>query len=282
MDENVQKTNVPTPSEPEMQETAEVSEAVESSESATQPTSEAAVENESGTEQNDTTVPDWENEKKSLAGRISKYEKELNEYRDKVKLLEALDSAAATDPEFMKMANKKLVEQGLLDASVLEQLEERGVSNQPGAVKNAVENPAVLENPAVKWAEQKMREERQKKEQFFVDFEEKHPDLKEGEEKVIRANRSAIGAIANKRIAEGVSQADAYEYAYGLVMNPSQIAEKAKLEGIAQAQSGLPTEGAASGGSADSTGGITLTPEQKEAARMFGVSEEAYAKRLSE
>jgi hypothetical protein len=255
-------------------EASEQPEHVEQAKEPTQPTSEAHVEEQdAGTSQSDT--PDWEEEKKRLSGKISKLEKDSSEYQQAKQILDALNSAAAEDPDFMKVANKKLVEKGVLDASVLEQLEQVA-SSQPQASGQPVD-------PAIQWAKQKMQEEKQKKEQFFVDFEEKHPDLQEGDDKVIRANRSAIGAAAAKRMAEdNVSMEEAYEFAYKLIMNPKQLIEEGKLEGIAQAQLATPAEGAASGGSASSSGTATLTPEQKEAARLFGLSEEEYAKSLED
>jgi hypothetical protein len=232
-----------------------------------------AEESTSETEQPDSTATDWESRYKSVAGKMSKFEKENNELAQAKKTLEALDRAAANDPEFMKMANKKLVEQGLLDESVLQQLD---ITPQPKA-------DGIYQDPAIKWAQAKMQEEQKKMEQFFVDFEERHPELKEGDPWVIRANRSAIGAAAAKRMAEAkVSQEEAFEFAYKLIMNPSQLIEEGKLEGLAQAQGASPVEGAASGGAAKSSGIVELTPEQRQAAKLFGISEEEFAKNLEE
>jgi hypothetical protein len=262
------------PIEAEVEETTAKLQDAEESETDAPSTSEVdAEESTSGTEQSDSTVTDWENKYKSVAGKMSKFEKENNELTQKVKLLEALDAAAANDPEFMKMANKKLVEQGLLDESVLQQLD---ITPQPKA-------DGIYQDPAIKWAQAKMQEEQKKREQFFVDFEERHPELKEGDPQVIRANRSAIGAAAAKRMAEAkVSQEEAFEFAYKLIMNPSQLIEEGKLEGLAQAQGASPVEGAASGGAAKSAGRVELTPEQREAARLFGISEEEFANNLEE
>ncbi len=240
-------------------------------------TSKVDAEEVAGEDKVGTPNSNWENDKRSMAEKIKKLERENNEYLQAKKMLEALDSAAANDPEFMKLANKKLVEQGLLDESVLMQLEKDGVSNQPSAVQGAIENPAV------KWAEEKMRKEREEREKFFKDFEDNHPDLAEGTQEVIRANRTAIGAAAAKKMAEGgISEKEAFEFAYKLIMHPTQLIEEGKLQGIAQAQSGFPVEGAASGGVAKSSGTIELTPEQRDAARRFGITEEEYAKNLEE
>lgn len=268
----VEETTAPI--EAEVEETTAKLQDAEESETDAPSTSEVdAEESTSGTEQSDSTVTDWENKYKSVAGKMSKFEKENNELTQKVKLLEALDAAAANDPEFMKMANKKLVEQGLLDESVLQQLD---ITPQPKA-------DGIYQDPAIKWAQAKMQEEQKKREQFFVDFEERHPELKEGDPQVIRANRSAIGAAAAKRMAEAkVSQEEAFEFAYKLIMNPSQLIEEGKLEGLAQAQGASPVEGAASGGAAKSAGRVELTPEQREAARLFGISEEEFANNLEE
>jgi len=276
-EEKKQVTAQEVPEAPETQETAEVTQDAEQAKTDTPPASKVDVEQEdTGETQADTSDVKWENDKRSMAEKIKALENEKNTYQQKAKLLEALDSAAANDPEFMKLANKKLVEQGVLDESVLQQLEQSvpqaGQSRPDGSTQD----------PAIKWAQQKMQEEKQKREQFFVDFEEGHPDLKEGEPRVIRANRSAIGAAAAKRIAEGDSQKDAYEFAYKLIMNPTQLVEEGKLQGLAQAQGASPAEGAASGGSANSTGGVVLTPEQKDMAKRFGITEGEYAKSLEE
>ena len=232
-----------------------------------------AQESTSGDKEPDSVPSTWENDKRSMAEKIKALENEKNELTQRARLLEALDSAAANDPEFMRLANKKLVEQGLLDESVLQQLEQ---TPQPKA-------DGIYQDPAIKWAQAKMQEEQKKKEQFFVDFEEKHPDLKEGNPEIIRANRSAIGAAAAKRMAQGgTSQEEAFDFAYKLIMNPTQLVEEGKLQGIAQAQGASPVEGAASGGAAKSLGKVELTPEQREAARLFGISEEEFANNLEE
>lgn len=240
----------------------------------TQPTSEAHVsEEETENEaQSDSAVLSWDKEKKRMSGKMSKLEKENNELAQARALVEALDKAAASDPEFMKLANKKLVEQGLLDESVLQGMD------TPQATYGEQ-----TQDPAIQWAQAKMQEEQKKKEQFFVDFEERHPDLKEGTNEIIRANRSAIGAAAAKKMAQDkVSAEDAYEFAYKLIMNPTSLIEEGKLEGMAQAQGAIPTEGAASGGVAKSSGKVELTPQQREAARLFGITEEEFANNLGE
>jgi hypothetical protein len=267
---------VEAPEAPETQETVEEpKDAVKEVADAPSTSEVDAEKKDAGAEeQAGTPDPKEDNDKRSMAEKIKALENEKNEYLQAKKMLEALDSAAANDPEFMKLANKKLVEQGLLDESVLEKLDQA-----PAQQKADVG----AKDPAVLWAEQKMREEHEKREKFFNDFEERHPDLTEGKPEVIKANRSAIGAAAAKRMAEGgVSEQDAFEFAYKLIMNPSQLVEEGKLQGIAQAQSATPTEGAASGGSAKSSGTVELTPEQKEAASLFGISEEAYAKNVEE
>jgi hypothetical protein len=83
-------------------------------------------------------------------------------------------------------------------------------------------------------------------------------------------------------MAEGLSQSDAYEFAYKSVMNPTLLVEEGKLQGLAQAQSASPVEGAASGGNANSSGRVELTPEQREAARLFGIAEEKYSQNVED
>lgn len=233
--------------------------------------SEVDAKSTSDEKQPDSPASTWENDKRSMAEKIKSLENERNELAQSKALVEALDKAAASDPEFMRLANRKLVEQGLLDESVLQGLD------------TPQKTDGTPPNPAIQWAQAKMQEEQKKKEQFFVDFEGRHPDLKEGSNEIIRANRSAIGAAAAKKMAQDKASAeDAYEFAYKLIMNPTQLIEEGKLEGMAQAQGAIPTEGAASGGVAKSLGKVELTPEQREAARLFGITEEEFANNLEE
>jgi len=258
-------TNVSTPNVPETEITPEVQEDVAKQELSTQPTSEADVEEGASKEVVSSPTSDWENEKKSMSGKIQQLEKERNELAQSKALLEAIDKAATDDPEYLKLTARKLAEQGIIDESVLQQFESSPSLSQANGM---------AKNPAIEWAESKMREEKQKREEFFVNFEDKHPDLVEGEEKVVRANRSAIGAIAAKKMAsEQIPMNEAYEYAYKLVMNPSLLVEEGKLQGLAQAQSATPVESGASGSSSNPSGGVKLTPEKSKIAVKFGIKE---------
>lgn len=278
MEEKETKTQVPTaPEVPETQETAEVAQDAEEITVDTPPSSEVDVEKDETSEaQVDTPDAKEENDKRSMAEKIKALENEKNEYLQKVKLLEALDSAAAGDPEFMKLANKKLVEQGVLDASVLEQLEQSAQSKGTDA------GSAVTSDPAIAWAKQKMQEEQSKREEFFKNFEEARPDLADGDPEIVRANRQAVSAAAIRRIKSGESMEQAYDYAYKQIMHPEQLIEEGKLQGMAQAQSATPSTTGASGGLAQSSGKVELTPEQREAARLFGIAEEKYSHNLEE
>jgi hypothetical protein len=279
MDEEKNLAQTPiTSQESETEITPEVQGNVNDDDAVTQPTSGADVTSTtSGSGQNDTPVSTWEHEKKSMSGKISKLERDINkyeqEYQQRARLLDALDRAAANDPEFMRLANKKLVEQGVLDESVLQELDK---------VVPQTKSDGSPKDPAVLWAQQKMQAEQMEREKFFQDFEDRHPDLTEGDPEIVRTNRAAIGAAAAKRMKEGASQSEAYEFAYKLIMNPKQLIEEGKLEGLALGQSALPTEGAASGGAAVSSGRRELTPEQREAARLFGLAEEKFANYIEE
>lgn len=277
MDDEQKKTQLPpTSPEPETEPETEpeVEENVEEEQVDTQPSSEADVKKEeTGDEQTDTSDSKWENEKKSMAGKISKLEKEANEYRQAKQLLDALNTAAANDPDFMKIANKKLVEQGVLDESVLQELEK----TTPQTTSDGV-----VSNPAIEWAQAKMKEEQDKKEAFFNSFEENKPDLTEGDPELVRAKRQGVAAAAAIRMKQGESMEVAYENAYKQIFHPEKLVEEGELSGIAKAQSASPVEGAASGTSAKSSGKADLTPEQKEAARLFGLTEEEYAEGLEE
>ena len=286
MEENKQNSSVATaPQQPETEvetkvEAPEVEEHAKEQEESTQPTSEAHVEEKvSGTVQDDTTEPeDYKTKFERLSEKQSGIEKQNNEYLQKVKLLEALDSAAANDPEFMKLANKKLVEQGVLDESVLAELEQT-IATQPQGANVA---SAVTSDPAIAWAKGKMQEEQSKREEFFKKFEDDRPDLAEGDREIVRANRQAVSAAAIRRIKAGEPMDKAYDYAYKQIMHPEQLIEEGKLEGMAQAQSATPAVAGASGGSSQTSGRVELTPEQREAARLFGIAEEKYSQNMEE
>ena len=115
----VQTTTSPIPeTEPIV---PEVVENVSVSDTDTQPISGADVENEDTDDgAGEATVTKEELDRKAERAKYAKMEKDINELQQRDKLLAALDSAAANDPEFMRIANKKLVEQGLLDESVLQ------------------------------------------------------------------------------------------------------------------------------------------------------------------
>jgi len=273
MDEENKVVQTTTSPEPIVETAPEVQENVSVSDTDTQPISEVDVENkETDSEQPEVTVSQEELNRKAEREKYAKLEKDNNELQQRAKMLEALDRAAANDPEFMRLANKKLVDQGLLDESVL-----RDLDSTP-----QVKTDGLTENPDIQYARQLRLEAQAKEEKFFQDFEGKHADLVEGTPEVVSANRSAIGAVAAKQIRQGVSKEDAFEYAYKLVMNPNQLVEDGKLQGLAQMQSVSTTEGAASGGVANNSSSGALTQEQKEMARRMGVSEEAYAKQLGE
>lgn len=282
MEESIKDSSVNTaPQQPETEvQTPEVEEHAQEQEETTQPTSEAHVEEKvSGTVQDDTNEPeDYKTKFERLSEKISGIEKENNQYLQKVKLLEALDSAASKDPEFMKLANKKLVEQGVLDESVLAELEQQTATQPQGA--NVAS--AVTSDPAIAWAKQKMQEEQSKREEFFENFEKDRPDLAEGDREIVRANRQAVSAAAIRRMKAGEPMEKAYDYAYKQIMHPEQLIEEGKLEGMAQAQSATPAVAGASGGSSQTSGKAELTPEQRDAARLFGIAEEKYSQMMEE
>jgi hypothetical protein len=258
----------------EPQDISEEIENVEEEEVDTQPASEADVKEDTSNEQVDSPVSNWENEKKSMSGKISQLERERNEFAQAQKILQALNSAAEVDPEFMRLANKKLVEQGLLDESALQEI------GEPQPSKPRVDGYS--EDPALQWAKKKMQEEVSKREEFFVNFEKDRPDLLDDRPEVLRANRSAVGAAAARLIANGSSMEEAYDRAYKQIFHPEKLIEEGKLEGLAQAQGAIPAEGVASGGVASSRGAVELTPQEREMARLFGISEEVYAKTKEE
>ena len=282
MDEETKVTAQEAPEVPKT-ETPEETKDAEQAKTDTPSSSEMDVEKtETGEEEGDeATSSKTDNDMKAESTKMSKLEKENNELRQAKQYLDALDSAAANDPDFMKMANKKLVEQGVLPESVLEQMEQPQSGAETG-VEPIASTDGLNSNPVIQWAQNKKREEEEKLTKFFNNFEDQRQDLVDEDPKVTKANRGAITAAAQRLIAKGTPMEEAYGTAYNQIFHPEKLVEKGELQGMAKAQAATPTEQSASGGSANSSGTVTLTPEQKEAARLFGVSEEAYAKRLEE
>lgn len=238
----------------------------------TQPTSEADVKKEeTGTEtEPEASVSKEENDFNSLKGKVSSLEKERNELRKKAELFDALDKIAAKDPEFMKAANRKLVEEGVLDPSVLEKIEQQKVAGT-GVT------PDISQHPAVQWAMQKRNEEFEQRKKFFEEFQSERPDLSEGDTETVSAKMNAISAAARLNMNRGMIEKDAYNQAYLQILHPEKIKEEAELSGMAKAQSATPSIGGASGGKADSSVGPNLTEEEKVIARRMGLTYEQYA-----
>ena len=80
---------------------------------------------------------------------------------------------------------------------------------------------------------------------------------------------------------KNIPMEEAYDFAYKLIMDPNQLVEEGKLQGMAQAQTAMPSESAAVGSAVNPTPARQLSAKEKEAAAMFGITEEAYAKRLA-
>lgn len=274
MDED--KKKVATTATPQVSDDIQEEEHVEEEAPATQPTSEAHVEEEeSGTPQEDTTGGEWETEKKRLSSKISKLEKDLNMYKTQADITAALDSAAQEDPEFRKMANKKLFEKGLIDEATYKTLDTGDTNVQSGS------KPDTFTPSERQYVQKQMQAEEEARVKFFSEFEERHPEVV-GDTEEAKMSRIAIGAAAARKMAEGMSQAEAYEFAFKQIIDPQSLVEDGKLQGLAQAQTVSSTEGAASGGSASASSSPNLTAEQREAARLFGVKEENYAENVEE
>ena len=277
MDENTQKASLP-PTSPEPEEAPEMETPVEETENVeevkpdTQPTSEADVEKEeSGVDQGD-EVPTSkeENDKKALEGKMSQLEKERNELRKKAEIYDALDAVAKKDPEFMKIANQRLVEEGYIKPSVPEPVTSGGEVPTGTA-------PDISSHPAVQWAMQKQFEEKQSRNKFFEEFQSDKPDLSEGTQEEIGAKMNAISATARLNINMGLDEKEAYNQAYLQILHPEKIKENAELSGMAKAQSATASVSGASGGKAKTKASPDLTAEEKAIASSLGLSEEDYA-----
>lgn len=238
----------------------------------TQPTSEADVKKEETGKvaEPEAPVAKEDNDFNSLKGKVSSLEKERNELRKKAELFDALDKIAAKDPEFMKSANERLVKEGYLDPSVMEKINQQGVTPQGTT-------PDISQHPAIQWAQQKQKEEFEQRRKFFADFQSDKPDLEEGDTESVSAKMNAISAAARLNINKGLSEKDAYNQAYLQILHPEKIKEMAELSGMAKAQSVTPSIGGASGTKATGSGTLNLSEEEKAIAASMGLSEEAYA-----
>jgi len=219
------------------------------------------------------STPDWEREKKGWEGKMSKLQKEMNEKERAASMLSALDSAAKADPEFQRLANKKLVEQGVMSQDEYEQAYPSGDDKKPKAT-SSTGLPDVSSHPAVRWAQQKQVEEQAENERFFTEFETGKEDIGVGTQIETASRRKAITSAALVNMNQGLDKKTAFEQAYLQILHPEKLKEQGELEGLAKAQ-GTPTVSGASGKSAGS-GGTTLTSEQQNAAKAFGMSADEY------
>lgn len=218
-----------------------------------------------------------ENDFNSVKGKTSSLEKKARELEQAARLVEALNNAAISDPDFKKMANKKLVEQGLLPASYLDELEQSSPTKPDRAdVQQAPVQQAPLQaDPALTWARQKQREELENEIKFFEDFESSKPDIAEGETNVVKARRGAISAAANVNLSKGMSKKEAYELAYIQILHPEKLKEEGEVEGLVRART-APVMTGGLGQAAKTQQTTRLTNEERKVAQAFGMSDEEY------
>jgi len=267
VEESPQSEEAPTEEDLEeahKDETPKEGEADAKDEVPSQPDSEAAEETPAVEEPDKTAAPKWENEKKSMAGRISKLQTEVNESQRAVEMVKALNEAALRDPKFKEVANKKLVEYG-------------GASPSDVPVKETPMDTDVSQHPAVQWAMQKRTEEQAKNRAFFQEFEGKRPHLSEGTQQEVDRKRRAITSVAMMHMEKGMSQKEAYEKADTELFQSDKIRKEGELSGIAKAQSASSTIGAGSGKSATTSAKKELTPGQSKVAKAFGMSSDEYS-----
>lgn len=225
----------------------------------------------------------YENEKKSWAGKIQKLQTELNEaknYKDYAAVYKALDEGARKNPEFRKLANKILVEQGIVDSSVIES-DEEGVTGKEPEKTSRNETPNQQMDPQVQnWVIQKQQQELMENQKFIERFESDKPELQEGDDAELAQRRQTIGVVANLLQSQGASKEEAFERAYVQVFHPEKLSEQGELNGLLRSQStNINIGGGYSSGK--QTKKTTLTDEQKAAARAFGMSDEEYLEGLN-
>lgn len=245
----------------------------------TQETSQPDVEQQEVSEPIETQTEDWqkkyselEHKYKSESGKISQLERDRNKFEESARIVEALNRAAREDKDFMRLANKKLVDQGLLDPSVLDDVE----TPKPTAQANQLVQPVVQpRDPAIEWARRKAAEEVQNEVKFFDKFEADKTDITEGSPERVRVRRQSIASLAQLFMTDGLSREDAFNRAYIQVLHPEKIREDGQIEGMVKAKA-TPSIGGGVGGTAKSSG-VYLSEKERKVARAFGMSDAEYS-----
>lgn len=208
-----------------------------------------------------------ENEYKSVTGKMSSLQKEANALKQVGLLYEALNKAAFEDPEFKKLANKKLVDQGILPASVLE--EEVQTSTVP-TNKVAPIDPEV--KSAVEWTNMKKSQEIEAQAKFITEFESDKPELNTGNTRKDSLAKNIIGAGAAIYMEDGLDPKEAFNKSYRQWFKAKQDADVDAL----LKQKSAPSIGGGLGGTSTKPS-LHLTEKEKRIAKSFGLSDEEYA-----
>lgn len=241
----------------------------------TQPeSSEAAVKEDAGKEEPE-DASSWKNEKKSMAGRISKMQKEINQSKQAVSMYDALNKAAQENTDFGKAANAELVKQGVLDKEAFDkQYGSEGKKEETQTPEKSTD----ITGEELTYLRNKRAQEFFDQSKFFEEFEKDKEDIASGSEMEAGENRRDISALAKRNMREGMPQQDAYNNAYLRVLHPEKLKEAGEVEGIVKAQSVSPSIGGASGQQSKQTGEVSLTDAERDAAKKLKISEEDYVK----
>lgn len=209
-------------------------------------------------------------------------------YSSKATFWDTIAEISQSDPEFRLVVVQRLENAGKLPKGTTENLKNQVARSQQEAQEESqfIEKlpPKVRESLKVaeEIARQKEQEEQQKAaevEDFFQKFEANKPDIDKS------ANpgrvRNLIFNMASEMVERGQAKfEDAMEQAYKIVLHPESIAAKAKEDGQVEAlvQANQEASSAITSGGNSSAKAVKLTPEEKRAAELIGITAEEYRK----
>lgn len=241
-----------------------------------------AVENETSDSSLEKEVPFNQNPK--FEERI----KEIDEkYGNIVSSWNALWESSGNDPAFKLSLIKKLEDIGKFPKGSYEMAQAKlGVNKTPQKEAKKTEQNVpedlvkqiIESNPDIQYARQLRAEQVAKAEEEYQKFEDSHPDIREGNSEIKRAN---IGFLAKNLMAErGLDRATALEKAYVSLYGGDEAIEKAReqarLETKLESQQ-VGVAGATAPRGTDSTKTrVRLTAEENQARLAIGCTPEEY------
>ena len=222
----------------------------------------------------------------SVKGKVSSLEKRANEYAEKAGAFETINELAARNPEFKRAIYQAMLGAGKIKpdevpADVFGEVPQTAVPTPQGLTP---EHMAALEEATVqkRVREEEQRKTRDKQLSAALDLEERHKDITEGTESVVKARRELIGAKARAVSSQrGVSFEEALEDAYVYELHPERLKEEGMLEGLAKAQQVKSTVGTGAGSVPKHHTSGTVSEDQRAMAKEFGLEDDDLISQLS-